>query len=422
MVFTSIYGIVDGFFIANFDSADAFAGVNLIMPIIYLVGGLGFMIGSGGSALTSKLLGEKKKEDANKVFSMMLIFGFILGSIVSIITFFFIDKITYAMASISKDTTQEMIDKAIFYGRILILGQPLFIIQNLFQNFFVVDEKPNMGFLFTLFAGGANMIFDALFIAAFKWGVAGAAIGTILGFVIGSIGPIIYFKYNKNNLLQIVKTKLQFKIILKCCTNGLSDFIFNISNSIIGIVTNIQLLKYIGQNGVSAHGIIMYVSFIFMAIFIGLIIGMQPIIGYNYGAQNHKELKNVVKKLFILYGSIGLAMMFVSIILAKPLSMIFSKDPELIKLSTKAMILYSLSYIFAGECIFITGMFTGLNNGLISGIISFFRTLLFEIVFIIVFPLIFGSDGIWWSVFASELASFIMSIIFLLANKKKYKY
>lgn len=422
LLFTSIYGIVDGIFIANFDGPNAFAGVNLIFPIIMIVGGLGFMFGSGGSALAGKLLGEKNRDDACRVFTMMIMVGFALGCIVAAIFFSFVDEITKALADLSQDSTPEMIDKAILYGRILICGQPLFITQNLFQNFFVVDEKPNYGFRFTLAAGLTNMVFDALFIAAFKWGVAGAAAATIMGYAVGSAGPIVYFMFHQNDVITLKKTNIDLKKVGKCCFNGLSDFIFNISASIVGIVYNIQLLKYIGQDGVAAQGVVMYVSFICISIFIGISIGMAPIISYNYGAKNHEELKNVVVKLLMVIAAISTIMAVVGAGLSYPLACLFSREEDLIEMSTKAMTLYSISYIFSGFCILFVSMFTALNDGLVSGLISLFRSLISQIVFVFILPIFFGADGIWVSIIISELTSFIFALIFYFANRKKYHY
>lgn len=424
MVFISIYAIVDGFFVSNFDSKDAFDGLNLIYPLVMVVGGLGFMFGSGGSALTSKLLGEKKNEEASQVFTMIILVVFGLGIAVSIGAFFLVEPVAYAMAKTTTDITQNAIDKAVLYGRILMCGQSLFMVQNLFQNFFVVDEKQNLGFLFTIAAGVTNMIFDALFVGLFKWQIQGAAAATIMGYAVGSIGPVIYFLTHKDGLITLVKTKIRFKPILKSMTNGFSDFIFNISASVVSIAYNVMLLKYFGQNGISAYGVTMYVSFIFIAVFIGYSIGIAPVIGYNYGAQNHDELKNVIKRSFIVLGGAAVIMMVLSGCLAEPLSRIFlSKDADSLALSAKSLRIYSLSYVMAGLSILITSMFTALNNGLVSGLISFFRTLLFQILCVIFLPMIFSNgNAIWWAAPCSELLSIIVALIFYFTNKKKYHY
>jgi len=422
MIFCSIYGVVDGVFISNFDGRDAFAGANLIFPLIMLVGGSGFMFGSGGSALTSKLLGQGRKEEANKVFSMMIFFGFLLGVGLALIGYQFIDLIVDSLANLASDATPLMVEKAKSYGRILMLGQPFFIVQNIFQNYFMVDEKPKLGFLFTLAAGVANMIFDALFVGLFKWGCYGAAVATIIGYLIASVGPFIYFIKNRSGLIYIVRTHLHIRPIVKAMTNGFSDFIFNISSSIVSILYNIQLLKYIGQDGVSACGVVMYLAFIFFAIFIGIIIGMAPVIAYNYGAENHAELHNVVKKTLILVGSIAAILTCISIGLSYPLSYIFCREEELLQLTQKALIIYSFCYITGGLCIIITGTFTALNNGLISGIISVIRSLVFQVAFVFTLPLIFGADGIWWATPADDLIAFIFALILLLSFRKKYHY
>lgn len=423
MVFISLYGIVDGVFIANFDSQEAFAGVNLIFPLIMIVGGLGFMFGSGGSALASKLLGEKNRDEANKVFTMIVIVTFCVGLIASIGGFFLVEPFAIAMSKITTDCTQEMIDKAIIYGRVLMCGQSLYMIQNLFQNFFVVDEKQNLCFFFTLGAGITNMVFDALFIAVFKWGVVGAAIATIMGFCVASIGPIIYFLTHKNGVITFVKTKINWKHIGKSCTNGVSDFIFNISSSTVAVLYNIQLLKYFGENGVSAYGAVMYISFIFVAVFIGYSIGIGPVIGYNYGAKNHDELHNVISKSSMLIGIASFIMLLAGGVFAEPLAKLFlDGDPEVMKLCAKAMRIYSVSFIMSGFSIFITSMFTSLNNGLISGLISILRTLVYQIIAVFLLPPIFGGNGILWAVVVAEALALVTAIICVFISKKKYQY
>ena len=422
MLFISIYGVVDGIFISQFDGPDAFAGINLIFPIVFIVGGTGFMFGSGGSALTSKLLGEGKRDDANKVFSMMIYFAFTLGVALSMILFPFIDDLVIAMSKLSDTTTQLMIDKATLYGRILICSQPFYIVGTLFQNFFVVDERQGVGFAFTIAAGLTNIVFDALFIGVFKWGVAGAAIATMMGHLINCFGPIIYFLKKKDNLITLVLTRFDFKIIGKCSFNGLSDFIFNISANIIGIVYNIQLLKYIGQVGVSAYGVLMYVSFICISIFIGITMGMAPVIGYNFGAKNHEELKRVIKNTFLIILGFSLVLFGLSFGCARPLARLFSDNKEIAELSEFAMRIYCVSLLVAGFNIFITGMFTALNDGLTSGLISLVRSLISQIIFVFTLPLLFGELGIWISVIAAECFSFVVSIVLFITNKKRFCY
>lgn len=422
MIFTSLYVAVDGIFVSNFVGGDAFAGINLIAPVIMIVGGLGFMFGSGGAALASKFLGEKRNDDANRVFTMMIEVSFLVVLIISLVMSFFIDDLVYALASLSQDSTQEMTDLAILYGRILIFGQPIFAVQTLFHSFFVVDERPEQGFIQTLLSGLFNIAMDAILICGFKLGVAGAAIGTMLGYLTGAVYALVFFYVKKDNLLKIKPCWFDFRILTKCSTNGASDFIFNIASSIVSFIFNIQLLKYIGQAGVNAYGVVMYVSFIFCSIFIGIGIGMAPIIGYNFGAKNTAELHNVVKKTLILVGILSLIMIGLSESLAYPLACIFCDGDELIALSTKALRLYSISFCFCGFCIFITSMFTALNNGFVSGLLSLLRTLIFELGLLFLLPVIFGAEGLWWAIPICELLAIISCIICFVIYKKRYNY
>ena len=423
MVFTSLYSIVDGIFVSNFAGNDAFAGVNLIFPIIMIVGGMGFMFGTGGSALVSKLLGEKKNEEASRTFSLIVYANFVLGLIISTGLFFSIEPISRAMGSITEGTSEEMVQQAIIYGKILILGQSIFMLQNVFQSFLVVAERQNLGFIFTLAAGITNMALDALFIGVFHWGVIGAAFATILGYLVGGVGPLIYFIVKKDGLIHLTRCKFVLRPLLQSSSNGFSEFLSNISASIVSIVYNIQLLKYYGVNGVSAYGIIMYVSFIFVAIFIGYSIGMAPIVGFNYGAKNKKELQNVLAKSMIIIGITGIAMFVLSFASANLFSRIFARgNDELIELSTLAMRVFSISFLVNGFSIYISSFFTALNNGLISAITSLVRTLVCEIVFVLIMPLWFGGEGIWWSIIVAEVVSVILAFVFLFAYKNRYGY
>ena len=423
MIFTSLYSIVDGIFISNFANESSFAAVNLVMPFIMIVGTIGFMMGTGGMAYVAKLLGEKNQKKANQAFSLIVYATIVIGIIVSIICFFFIDPIVRAMGNINANTSEEMVNEAIIYGRILIASSVLFMLQNLFHSFFLVAEKSRRGFIVTLAAGITNIILDALFIGVFKWGVVGAAIATASGYFVAAAYSIIYFRFKKNLIINLGKTKFNAKIVLRSLYNGLSEFVSNISFNVAAIVYNIQLLRLLGENGVSAYGIIMYVSFIFVAIFIGYSIGISPVIGYNYGANNSQELKNVLKKSLIIIIITGIVMTVVSELSARLFSSIFANgNEELLNISTDAMRIFSTAYVITGFAIFISSFFTALNNGTVSAIISLLRTLVFQIAFVLLLPLIFGDVGIWLARPITEVASVIISIIFLIVNKRKYNY
>lgn len=423
MIFSSLYSIVDGIFIANFASESSFAAVNLIWPFLFIIGGIGFMFGTGGTALVSKLLGEKREEDANSAFSLIIYTTIVVGIIFSIGGYFLVEPIVKAMASISKTATDEMVKEAIKYGRLLALGQVLFMLQNVFQSFFMVAEKSRLGFIFIIAGGVSNMICDALFIGLFKWGVIGAAFATMMGYVIAGIGPLFYFIFKKDGIIHLGKAKVSFRIIGRASYNGMSEFIANISMSIVSIVYNALLLKAYGEPGVAAYGIVMYVGFVFMAIFIGYSLGIAPAVGYNYGAKNTDELTNILKKSGVLIVVTSVVMAIFGVLAARPFSHIFSKGDEgLVLLSTKAMRIYSTVFLFCGFSIFASCFFTALNNGTVSAIISISRTLLFQIGFAFLLPPLLGNNGIWWAIAFGEMLSTAQAIIFLLAFKKKYGY
>lgn len=418
MVFTSIYGIVDGLFISNVEGDTAFSAVNLIIPVTMAIGAIGFMFGAGGSALVSKTLGEGDKDKAQSIFTAIVIINAAVGFAISVLTFIFVEQIVTLLGA-----TPEMKDYAVKYGRIILIGEIAFMTQNLFQNFFIVAERPHLGFIVTVGAGITNMILDAVMVAVMRLGVEGAAIATVISQVVGSVIPIIYFAKKNTSLLRFRKPAFRTDYIFKTVTNGFSEFLSNVSASFVSMVYNKQLMSYRGQDGVTAYGIIMYASFIFAAVFIGYAIGTAPIIGYNYGAQNHDELKNVFKKSMILNFATGIIMTTLSVVFARLLCSIFvGYNPALLDFSAQAMRIFSIGFIFMGLNIFTSSFFTALNNGLISAIVSAFRTLVCQLVMVFTLPIIWGVDGIWISIVAAEALALCLEIVFLITNRKKYHY
>lgn len=418
MVFTSIYGVVDGLFVSNFAGKTSFASINLVMPFVMILGGIGFMIGTGGTALVSKVLGEGKKEKANEIFTMMIIFTLLLGALLSVIG-------VISMPWVAKflGATEEMMAECVIYGRIVTGFTVAFMLQNVFQSFLIAAEKPKLGLLATVLAGITNMALDAIFIIVFKWGVAGAAIATGLSQCVGGIFPLIYFLRKNSSLLRLTKTKLEIKPILNACGNGSSELMSNISSSVVSMIYNFQLMKYVGEDGVSAYGVLMYVQFIFVAIYIGYAIGCAPITGYHFGARNHNELKNMLRKSSFLSAVSGVVLTILAIALSSPLAKLFvGYDKELYELTRHAFRLFAYSFLLAGFNIFTSSFFTALNNGAVSAAISFMRTLIFQTSSVLILPIFLGVDGIWWAITVAEFFAFILSLTFLFAKRKKYHY
>lgn len=419
MVFTSVYGVVDGFFISNFAGKTAFAAINVIMPVTMILGAFGFMIGTGGTAIVSKTLGEGDKERANNYFSFLVYATVVIGIIISVIAIIFLPKIATLLG-----IDEEMAPYAVIYGRIIIGFTPFFMLQNLFQSFFITAERPALGFKVTFISGCTNMILDALFVWVLRFGVTGAAVATGISQLVGSTIPLLYFVSKRNDsILRLGKGNFNFKVLLKTCTNGSSELVSNISGSIVSIIFNFQLLKLAGQNGVSAYGVMMYVNFIYVAIFIGYVIGTAPIIGYNYGAQNKGELQNIFKKSLLIMGSLGVIMTLLAFALSGPISKIFvGYDAELCEMTKNAFRIFCFSFLFAGFGIFGSSMFTALGNGAVSAIISFLRTLVFQISCVLILPEFFGVNGIWISMMIAEILSTVVTAIFVIAKRKKYGY
>lgn len=418
MIFTSIYSVVDGLFVSNYVGKNSYTALNLIYPLLMGMGALGFMIGTGGSAIVSKTLGEGRKELANQYFSMLIYITIIGGILLTIIGLIFLRPIAYLMGA-----TKILIEDCVLYGRILLIAQTTFMLQNVFQSFFVTAEKPKLGLGITIAAGVANMILDYVFIVIFQWGLAGAAIATAASQVVGGVFPFFYFLRKNDSLLRLAKAKFEGRVFLKTCTNGSSELMTNLSSSIVSILYNLQLMKLAGENGVAAFGTIMYVNFIFIAIFIGYSIGSAPLIGYHYGAGNHDELKNLFRKSLFLMGFFGIILVGLAEALAIPLSQIFvGYDAELFDLTCHAFRYYAFSFLVIGFNIFASAFFTALSNGIISAAISFLRTFVLQVAMIFLLPLIFELDGIWMAITVAESLTLIITIVFLVTQRKHYHY
>lgn len=423
MVFTSFYTAVDGIFLSNAVGTNAFSGVNLVYPYCAILGGVGFMFGTGGSALVSKVLGENDKEKANRHFSLIVYATITASVLLAIVGFFTVEPFARWMATLSSSNAEEAIDYAIRYGKLLMIGMPMFMLQNVFQSFFATAEKPVTGFFFVAGAGLANIALDALFILVFKMEVEGAAIATLIGYFIGGVLPILYFIFKKDIHIHLGKTKFDGRALAKAATNGSSEFVSNIASSIVSMCYNAQLLIYAGPKGVSAYGIIMYISFAFMAIFIGYSIGIAPFVGYQYGANHHDELHNIFKRSLITIGIIGVCMFALSEIVGPYFCMAFAKnDPELLGISVTSVHIYSFVFLTAGFSIFGSSFFTALNNGLVSAVISIVRAIVFELVCIFVFPPLLGLNGIWAAGPFAEIGSTMMTVFFFIKEKKRYHY
>ncbi|MBP3554139.1 MAG: MATE family efflux transporter [Clostridia bacterium] len=418
MIFTSIYGVVDGFFVSNFVGKTPFAAVNFIMPFLMILGTLGFMFGTGGSALVSKTMGEGEHEKANQLFSMIVYISIACGIVLSVFGILFIRPIASLLGA-----KGELLENCVLYGRIILIALTAFMLQMEFQSFFVAAEKPGLGLIATIASGVTNMVLDALFIAVFKWGLVGAAAATGLSQVVGGAIPLIYFFRPNSSLLRLGKMKFDGKALFKTCTNGSSELMSNVSMSLVSMLYNIQLMKYAGEDGVAAYGVLMYVNLVFLAVFIGYAIGTAPVIGYHYGADNHTELKSLLRKSFVIIGAFSVCMLALSISLAQPLSGMFvSYDKGLYDMTVRGFYIYSFSFLFAGVAIFGSSFFTALNNGLISALMSFLRTLVFQIAAVMLLPLVWELDGIWISIVVAEFMACVVTLILLALNKKRYQY
>ena len=418
MVFTSIYGVVDGIFVSNFAGKTPFAAINLIMPYLMLTSVLGFMVGTGGTALISMTLGMGDKKKANEIFSLLTWVCIIGGIVLTALSMVFMRPVAILLGA-----TGQMLEDCVTYGMIVQLALTAYILQYAFQSFCVAAEKPNLSLTMMVVAGVCNILLDALFVAVFRWGLVGAAVATTIAQITGAIIPIVYFICPNSSLLRLGKCRFDGKALLRTFTNGASELMSNLSMSLVSMLYNLQLMAWAGEDGIAAYGVIMYVNFAFMSVYIGFVIGAAPLVGYNHGADNRPELKNIFRKSLILLGAFSLVMTLLAEVTSAPLSKIFvGYDPRLYEITVRGFRIYSLSFLLCGFNLFGSSLFTALNNGLISAVISFFRTLICQIAAVMLLPLVLELDGIWLSIVVAEFAALVLTVICFAKYRKRYHY
>ncbi len=418
MVLASVYGVVDGFFISNYIGAEAFAAVNIVMPFLMIFGAVGFMVGTGGSALVSYTFGVGDSKKANETFSLLIYVLIGIGILFTLIGLVFLKPICSILGA-----DEVMLPYCVNYGRIILWALVPFMLQNVFQSFLVTAERPNLGLYITIAAGVVNIVLDAVLVGSFRLGVEGAAVATAISQCIAGVIPLVYFAIPNKSKLRMGKTSLDMKSIVKACGNGASEFMTNISLSIVNMLYNWQLMRLLGTNGVVAYGVIMYVNFIFLAIYIGYSMGSAPIVGFHYGAGNKDELKNLFTKSLKIIFAVSITLTVIAEFLASPLSKIFvSYDKELLEITIKAFSIYSLSFLLSGFNIYVSAFFTALNDGITSAGISFCRTLIFQIISVLLLPVFMGASGIWFAVIVAELLALVVSVLCLVCNRRKYAY
>ena len=418
MIFTSIYGMVDGIFVSNFAGKTPFAAINLIMPYLMVFGTLGFMIGTGGTALISMTLGMGDKKKANELFSLLTYVSIIGGILLTVISVAFLRP-----AAVMLGATGQMLEDCVTYGSIVQLALTAYILQYAFQSFCVTAEKPNLSLTMMVTAGVCNIVLDALFVAVFRWGLVGAAVATAIAQIVGAVIPIVYFARPNDSLLRLGKCRFDGKAMLRTCTNGFSELLGNVSMSLMSMLYNLQLLAYAGEDGIAAFGVIMYVNFTFISVYIGVAIGTAPVIGFNHGADNRTELKSLMRKCLVILAVFSTVMTVLAEIMARPLSTIFTGyDPALLEMTVRGFVIYSVSYLLTGFNMFASSLFTALNNGFVSAVLSFFRALVCQMAAILVLPMLWGLDGIWWSNVAAEVGALAVAAFFVIKYRKRYHY
>lgn len=418
MVFTSIYGVVDGFFVSNYAGKTPFAAVNFIFPVLIILGCPGFMLGTGGSALIAKTMGEGDKKRANQIFSLLIYVGAAAGVVLGAVGIALLPSVAVLLGAEGR-----LLADCVTYGRIILLAGPFYMLQMEFQCLFATAEKPKLGLTVTVAAGVTNMVLDWLLVGVLRWGLVGAAAATAVSQAVGGVIPLIYFARENSSLLRLTRCPFDGAVLLKTCANGSSELMSNVSMSVVSMLCNGQLMAKAGEDGVAAYGVLMYVSMVFQAIFIGYAVGTAPVVGYHHGAGNRGELKGLLRRSVLLIGGFSAAMCLAGETLGRPLSVIFvGYDPDLLDMTAHAFAIFSVAFLFSGFAIFGSSFFTALNDGLTSALISFLRTLVFQCAAVIIFPILWGLDGIWWSIVAAEVMAVAVTLAFLTAKRKKYGY
>lgn len=418
MLFTSLFGMADGFFVSNFTGKTAFAAINFIFPFLMILGTLGFMVGTGGSALIGKTLGEKEPEKANRIFSMLVYLTSAAGVVIACAGIYFIKP-----AAVLLGADDAILKICVPYGRIVLLGLPSLILQFAFESFFIVAERPKLGLYNTIGCGCLNIVFDALLIGTFRLGIQGAAIATLISHLAGIVLPLAFFTRDNNSPLRLGRAAFDGRALLKTLTNGSSEFVSSVSMSAVSMLYNVQLMRYAGENGIAAYGVLMYVSFIFIGVFIGFSSGTAPVVSFHYGAGNTGELANLLKKSITLLSAAAVLMFGISQTFARPFAAVFvGYDAELLNLTVKGFRYFSFAFLFCPFPIFGSSFFTGLNNGGVSAAISFLRTVVFEAASVLWLPLALGIEEIWLSLLAAEVAAAALTVIFLIIKRKRYGY
>ncbi len=418
LVFTSVYGVVDGFFVSNYAGKTPFAAVNFIMPLLMILGCAGFMFGTGGGALIAITMGAGRTGKANELFSLIVYVSAACGVLLAVLGFVFLRPIASLMGA-----QGQLLEDCMVYGRIILVAIPFYVLQYEFQCLFATAGKPKFGLFVTVAAGVTNILLDALFVAGFRWGLEGAAAATAFSQFVGGVIPLLYFGRKNGSYLRLVKCGFDGRALGKVCVNGSSELMSNISMSLVSMVYNIQLMKYAGEDGVAAYGVLMYVGMIFQAVFIGYSVGAAPVFGYHYGAQNHEELKGLLKKSIALVSAFAVLMFGSGQMLSGPLSRLFvGDDAGLFEMTVHAFTVFSFSFLFSGYAIFGSSFFTALGDGVVSAVISFLRTLVFQCLSVLLFPLIWKLDGIWFSIVAAEIMAVGVTVLFLIGKRRKYRY
>lgn len=417
MVFVSMYSIVDGIVVSNFVGSLGLSAINIVYPVLNVCMALAFMLAAGSNAIMGKKMGEGKVYEANSFMSLTVIVN-VAAIIVFTAIFLMWDEKIYMMLG----SDEELLPYCMEYGRIIVLGGPVWVMQVLFQSYLVTADKPHMGLWLSVAAGVTNIVLDVIFVGAFRMGMAGAAMASVAGMMIGGLVPLTVF-FNKKSLIHFEKPVWEGREFLKALGNGSSEMVSNLASAVTTTLFNLQMMALIGEKGVAAISAILYLQFIFLAVFFGFVSGISPVVSYNYGAGNKTNIHRTFKismKIVIIF---SLSMFALAEVFTGGLVLVFaSKDAVLSELMISGFRIIAVSILFSGLNIFASGFFTALNNGRVSALISILRTFVLEAGALILLPEFMGIDGVWWSLPAAEILSAVIAVVMIVKYRKTYGY
>lgn len=418
MVFMSLYTMVDGVFVSRFAGTAALSAVNIVYPMVSVVVAVGVMLATGGSAIIAKRMGEGKPEQARQNFSYLILAGVLIAVGMAALALVFLKPLLHLLGA-----RGALFELCYAYALPLVFFIPSGILQMLFQTLLVTAGRPMLGLTVTVLGGVANIVLDYLFIVPLQMGIAGAAIATGIGFSIPAVFGLLYFALRRSGPLCFVRPKGGGKMLLRCCANGSSEMVTNMSTAVTTFLFNLLMMRYAGEDGVASITIVLYTQYLMTAVYMGYATGTAPVFSFHHGSRNGEQLRRLFRISMGFIALCSVATFALALVFAKQVVVIFTPaGSPVFEMALYGFRLFSGSFLFAGVGIFASAMFTAFSDGKVSAAISFLRTFAFIVLALLLLPLAMGLDGVWLAVPLAEVLGFGVSLFFLYRKKKRYCY